>query len=44
VRHPERVTHLVLHACATRGDQCANPTPSNCRRPRPNSLIEPRLG
>ena len=27
VRHPERVTHLVLHACATRGRLVRDPTP-----------------
>ena len=29
VRHPERVTHLVLHACATRGRLARDPAPSN---------------
>jgi pimeloyl-ACP methyl ester carboxylesterase/DNA-binding CsgD family transcriptional regulator len=27
VRHPERVTHLVLHACATRGRLARDPVP-----------------
>ena len=27
VRHPERVTHLVLHACATRGRLARDPSP-----------------
>jgi pimeloyl-ACP methyl ester carboxylesterase/DNA-binding CsgD family transcriptional regulator len=27
VRHPERVTHLVLHACATRGRLARDPRP-----------------